>query len=86
MLPRAALPTLTFSAPLSSAPATVTRAKARAKHSGVLSTVAAARTLRLPLVGLQFTRRCSKRRVPVPTATLTTTLRALSLAPVVIIR
>lgn len=81
-----ALRILTLSALLSCVSATETLVKARVKRFGVLSIVAAARTLHLRLVGLPSTRRCSKPRVLARIATLTTMLRALSLAPVEIIR
>lgn len=85
-LPPVALPILTVSAQLSFVSAMETLVKARAKLFGVLSIVVVARTLHLLLVGLLFTPRCSKPRVLALTATPTTMLPALSLAPAETIR
>lgn len=81
-----ALLILTASALLSCVSAMETLVKARAKRFGVLSIVAVARTLHLLLVGLRFTLRFSKLPVLALTASPTTMLPALSLAPAEIIR
>lgn len=61
--------------------ATETRARARAKRLGLLSTVAAARTVHPTLVNRRCTQKCSNLLVPNRTATLTTMLRVHSPVP-----